>query len=172
MHTARMSGIDKLLPVVMPLVVRWAEREERRILEHGDPLTRSELRDAGRMGVGLPRRIRVLCVDQIPLPGGPLLQWAATKTGLLTFSAAGMSLRYGIFVRREFLGNRYLVAHECVHTGQYERLGGIRPFLTQYIRECLQHGYTSAPLELEATQRAREIVEKDSPEPAATPQNW
>jgi hypothetical protein len=37
-----------------------------------------------------------------------------------------------------------------VHTAQYERLGGIEPFLRQYLRECLTIGYPEAPLEQEA----------------------
>ncbi len=152
-----MSGIERLLPLALPLIVRWAERAEQRILAEGDPLSATGLQDAAAMGVGLPKKIRLLRVDHVPLPGEPFLGWIAAQTGLPFFSAAGMSLRYGIFVRREFWGDRHLIAHECVHTGQYERLGGFRPFLARYIEECLRHGYAGAPLESEAAQRAGPI---------------
>lgn len=156
-HTFRVTALAKFLPLALPLIVRWAERAERRILAEGDPLSSMGLEDAVAMGVGRPKKIRLLRVDHVPLPGEPFLGWIASKTGLPFFSAAGMSLRYGIFVRREFWGDRHLIAHECVHTGQYERLGGFRPFLARYLEECLQHGYAAAPLEYEAMQRAGAI---------------
>jgi hypothetical protein len=152
-----MSGIAKLLPLALPLIVRWAERAEQRILAEGDPLTTTGLQDAVAMGVGRPGKIRLLRVEHVPLPGEPWLGWIASKTGMPFFSAAGMSLRYGIFVRREFWGDRHLIAHECVHTGQYERLGGFHPFLARYITECLHYGYTASPLEQEAVVRAGAI---------------
>ena len=40
--------------------------------------------------------------------------------------------------------------HELAHVTQYDRLGGILPFLRKYLFECLTMGYESAPLELEA----------------------
>lgn len=156
-----MPVLSKILPLALPLVVRWAESAERRILREGDPLSRQGMEDAVAMGVGRPNKIRLLRVDHVPLPGEPYLGWIASKTGLPFFSAAGMSLRYGIFLRREFWGDRHLIAHECVHTGQYERLGGFRPFLSRYLQECLAHGYAGSPLELEAMQRAQRIPPRD-----------
>lgn len=40
---------------------------------------------------------------------------------------------------------------------QYERLGGITAFLTQYLEECLTHGNALAPLEREATVASEKI---------------
>jgi hypothetical protein len=37
-----------------------------------------------------------------------------------------------------------------VHTAQYERLGGIVPFLRKYLFECVTIGYPQAPMEQEA----------------------
>ena len=45
---------------------------------------------------------------------------------------------------------RALIAHELVHVMQYERFGGILPFLRQYLSECLTIGYPEALLEQEA----------------------
>jgi len=53
-------------------------------------------------------------------------------------------------VRLDFLGDRFLVAHELVHTAQYERCGSIAAFLRQYLHECLSIGYPDAPMEQEA----------------------
>jgi hypothetical protein len=153
-----MSALTRILPLAMPWIVRWAEAAEARILRDGDPLSRQGQEDAVAMGVGRPGKIRLLRVDHVPLPGEPFLGWLGSRTGLPFFSAAGMSLRYGIFVRREFWGDRHLIAHECVHTGQYERLGGFRPFLLRYLEECLIHGYAGSPLEQEAVERAGRLA--------------
>jgi hypothetical protein len=50
-----------------------------------------------------------------------------------------------------------LIAHELVHAAQYERLGGILPFLRQYLVECLTIGYANAPMELEAAEMAARV---------------
>ncbi|HRJ72181.1 MAG TPA: hypothetical protein PLS03_08140 [Terrimicrobiaceae bacterium] len=54
-----------------------------------------------------------------------------------------------------------MIAHECVHTAQYERLGGFRPFLRQYLEECLAVGYDESPLELEAMMTSQRIQTDD-----------
>ena len=56
------------------------------------------------------------------------------------------------------MDDRRLLAHECVHTGQYERLGGFKPFLKAYLRECIDPGYPDGPLEREAIERSRRVV--------------
>jgi hypothetical protein len=50
------------------------------------------------------------------------------------------------------------VAHELAHVVQYERFGGIAPFLRAYFRECLDPGYPLGPLEQEAAREAARIV--------------
>src|ERR1017187_6058169 len=51
---------------------------------------------------------------------------AAAETNLISPSTGGMTLRYGIFIRTDCWGQRPIIAHELVHTSQYERLGGSR----------------------------------------------
>jgi hypothetical protein len=147
----------RLLPVLLPLAVRWAEREEKRILLKGVALVEPHLSDAKIVGVKYPERIRLSKVRSIPPPSNPILKFAAHTTGLVSQDSAGMALRYGIFIREDFSGDRNLIAHECVHTSQYERLGGFNAFLSRYLRECLELGYPEAPLEQEAMLRSAEI---------------
>lgn len=147
----------KLLPVFLPLVVRWAEREEARILRTGEPLSRESRLDAARAGVSRPEKIRLLKVPVVPAPRHPLLRAVGQLTGLLSPATAGMSLRYGIFIRWDCWGDRHLIAHECVHTAQCERLGGLEPFLRQYLLECLTDGYYNSRLEREAVETSSAI---------------
>ena len=141
-----LAQFDRLLP----LAARWAESLERRIRREGVPLLEEESADAERLGVREPDRVRLLCLASVPVPDDPLLRAAAATIQFLTPATRGLALRYGIFVRRDCWRDRRLIAHELVHTAQYERLGGIDAFLRQYLFECLTIGYPSAPLEQEA----------------------
>jgi len=67
---------------------------------------------------------------------------------------AGITLHYGILIREDCWGDRRLVVHELAHVAQYERLGGIGPFLRAYLRECLLEGYPNGALEREAIEVA------------------
>lgn len=149
--------ITPLLPFVLPLATRWVEREEKRILQQGVPLIEPSLSDALAMGVTDPGKIRLLKVDCVPSPGNPLLRWVGRQTGLISPATAGMALRYGIFIRSDCWSSRHIIAHECAHTAQYERLGSLSAFLRQYLRECLEVGYPAAPLEQEAIYKAAAI---------------
>jgi hypothetical protein len=109
------------------------------------------------MGVLYPEKIRLLKVGRIPLPSSWLLRRAARITRLVSPAAAGMALRYGIFVRSDCWHDRRLIAHECVHTAQYERFGGFTEFLRRYLHECLEMGYPAGPLEQEARLKSERI---------------
>jgi hypothetical protein len=136
----------------LPVASQWAKRQESRILKAGVPLAATSLRDAERMGVRFPDRVRVRAVDQVP-EMNPMLRIIARKVGLCSPLTRGMSLRYGIFIHTNCQGERALIVHELAHTLQYERLGGIRPFLKLYLYECLvTPGYPFGPLEQEAIQ--------------------
>jgi hypothetical protein len=141
-----LDQFDRLLP----LAARWAERLEDRILREGQPLLEQEIADAKILGVRHPGRVRLLCLASVPVPEDPLLRAAAAAVQFLTPATRGLALRYGLFVRSDCWRDRRLIAHELVHTAQYERLGGIEPFLRQYLFECLTIGYPAAPLEQEA----------------------
>src|SRR6267378_6975261 len=135
---------------LLPLACAWAEEQEQRILREGMALTSAQLEDARVVGIGSPERVRLLKVEEIPTPSDPMLHAAAQATGLISPLTCGLTLRYGIFIRTDYWGERRLLVHELVHTGQYERLGGIGPFLERYLRECLTVGYPMGALEQEA----------------------
>jgi hypothetical protein len=154
MDRARLvAQFDKLLPPA----ARWAEKLEARILRQGVPLSKEGLADARALGVREPERVRLLCLASVPAPDDPMLRRAAAVVQFLSPRTRGLALRYGIFVRHDGWGDRALVAHELAHTVQYERLGGIAPFLRQYLFECLTLGYRAAPMEQEAIAEARRL---------------
>jgi hypothetical protein len=145
---------------ILPLACAWVAECEREILRTGAPLTTAQLADARQAGVQHPGRVRILGVPAIPFPEDPRLHAAAQATRFLTPDTIGLTLCYGIFLREDYLDDRALLAHELVHCAQYERLGGIEPFLRQYFGEVLTFGYLRAPLEQEAARVARELMKE------------
>ncbi|MEA3209808.1 MAG: hypothetical protein QOE70_2865 [Chthoniobacter sp.] len=143
-----------LVPVLLPYVTRWIEAREQQILIEGAPLSEQGIADALAVGVVQPQRVRLLRVPKVPLPAGRLIRLAERLGGGPWERTAGLTARYGIFIREAYWGDRRLIAHELAHTAQYERLGGIAPFLRVYLTECLTSGYAGAALELEAVAAA------------------
>ena len=144
------------LELLLPVAADWARVEEERALREGIPLSEKEKADAKAIGVENPERIRLLRVEEIPVPNSPQLREATQAIRFLGEETRGLTLQYGIFVRWDCWGSRALILHELAHTMQYERIGGIIPFLRRYLSECLTSGYANSPLELEATTVAAE----------------
>src|SRR5438874_12865794 len=145
----RQTTINQL-EELLPLAVHWATDQERRVLCEGVHLSKIELADAKAIGVRNPERVRLLRVDSVPIPAHPMLRAAAASINFLTAAPRGLALDYGTFVRADHWRDRALIAHELVHTEQYQRPGGILPLLQTYIVQCATVGYPNAPLELEA----------------------
>ena len=145
------------LEELLPLAAEWAMEQQQRVLCEGVPLSKKEMADAKAIGVRHPERIRLLRVDSIPVPLHPMLKAAAASFNFVTAAPSGLALENGIFVRTDHWRDRELIAHELAHTAQYQRLGGVLPFLQTYIVQCATVGYQEAPLEREATAIAQRI---------------
>jgi len=98
--------------MLLPMACAWAEEQEAVILRDGVALTASQIADARHIGIAHPERVRLRVVEEIPLPLHPLLREAAEITRLISPRTAGLTLRYGIFIRFESWGERRLVVHE------------------------------------------------------------
>jgi hypothetical protein len=142
---------------LLPLAAEWAMEQQQRVLCEGVPLSEKEMADAKAIGVRNPQRVRLLRVDSVPVPVHPMLRAAAASINFVTPAPSGLALENGIFVRADHWRDRELIAHELAHTAQYQRLGGVLPFLQTYIVQCATVGYQQAPLELEANATAARI---------------
>lgn len=146
------------IQIILPLACVWVEMQERIILRNGVALTPALFADAKHLGIVHPERVRLLAAEKIPpLPLHPWLRRIGERFGLIPRYTAGMSFRYGILIRSDWWGYRKLIVHELTHTAQYERLGGFRPFLEEYLLECVSPGYPFGLLEREAARMADEI---------------
>ena len=143
---------DDQFKLLLPLACAWAEKQELKILRDGVPLSPAQITDAQIIGAAHPEKVRLLKVTRVPLPLHSVLRIAVKVTRRIPPAPAGLTLRYGIFIRADHWDSRKLVFHELVHTAQYERLGGFKQFLHPYLTECLKIGYPNGPLEQEAIQ--------------------
>jgi hypothetical protein len=143
---------------LVPLACRWAETQERLIMETGRVLTDEEQVLARLIGIMRVERIRVLEVEEVPAPEQVLLRIAAQQVGLFGNETAGMTLRYGIFIQKNSAEDRRLLAHELGHVRQYERMGGFRAFMERYLFECMIIGYPNTPMEQEADEMADRVA--------------
>ncbi len=141
-----LSQFDMLLP----LASAWATEEEEQILRDGVSLSLEELADARAIGMQQPNRVRLLRIETIPRPSQPQLKAACEAIDFLTPATRGLTLGHGIFIRSDCWRDRLLIVHELVHVAQYEKMGGILPFLRRYLYECLTLGYSASHLEQEA----------------------
>ncbi len=148
----------RLLPAFVAIAARWVESHERKILRHGVPLSPESLADAVHMGVAEPEKIRLMRVDAIPILNGRLVKLLASRIPEISANTVGLTLGYGIYIRSPWWGDRHLIAHECVHTGQYERCGSAAAFLSAYFTQCIEDGYPAAAMEQEAILRSAEVA--------------
>ena len=115
------------------------------ILSTDRSLRIDEIALASSVGVAHPKRIRILLLDQIPLPEEVQLLKMATEAGLLTSNIARLTLGYGIYLRHDHNIPRVL-SHEFRHV--YEQAGSITVFLAEYIHQISRYGYEAAPFEV------------------------
>ena len=139
---------------LLPFAIAWAKAQETHILQSGESLSEDDKQFARRIGVREIERVRLLRVDAIPFPQDEVLGKVAREIGFISPHTLGMALRFGIFVRDDIWRDDVwrdhgIIAHELVHTAQYERLG-FDEFLRAYLTQCLTVGYANSPLELEA----------------------
>jgi hypothetical protein len=103
---------------------------------------------ARKVGVQQPEKIRVVRVQEIPMPRHGPLRAAAVQVGFGP-DLTGLTLGHAIFLC-EHDQRLQLLAHECRHVAQYESFGSIAAFLTKHLRDVATVGYYNSPLERDA----------------------
>lgn len=155
------------LPLLAPKAIAWAQGLAGEAAARGAPLSAPLLKIARHAGVRAPQKIRVVVVDEIPLPDDPTLKGAALSVGLSQSDAAGMTLGYAVFLRRGYENDLRVASHEFRHVAQYEACGGIAGFLGVHLADLVAFGYEDSPFEVDA--RAHEIDAHPSQAKAGAP---
>lgn len=146
--------LELLVRTTLPLGILWVRRQEAAILRDGRPLREWERNWAQTVGVRRPEAVRILPVPRVPTPGIGLMRLLNRLFGVLTEGPTGMAVNYGIYLESSQATNPSLLVHELVHVAQFERLGGVEPFLREYLTQCVRDGYWNADLEQEAREAA------------------
>lgn len=137
---------------------RWAERVSTSLPPEARVLSATEQALAEAAGVQQVDDVRIIVVDRVPFPDDPTLAALCKRYGFLGDTTLGLTLGHAIFLTPPVAENAEILAHECCHVAQVERLGSIRAFTEQYIQELLEYGYAFAPLELEATRTGQRVA--------------
>lgn len=127
---------------------------EWKIQRNGRSLNPTERMIANKMNIDEIEKIRVLEVSEITYPLHPIFRLVAKFSQSIFLAPAGMTFKSGILIDEKYRMNLSLIAHELVHVKQYQAYGGHFSFLKEYVHQCLKHGYTGCPLELEANEWA------------------
>lgn len=141
-------------------IVKYAEGEEKIILNSGRTLTSEEKDIAKYMGVKYPEKVRILEVDEILKPEEPVLH-EICEDSMLIDNPNGLTFGYGFYLKRKHLNST--IPHELVHVSQYEEFG-IEGFLNlykeQYIEYVLKEKLKKRdiPLEQEAYSKSKKII--------------
>ena len=152
-HVSRTVALmlDIALAPLLLFAMVWVHHRQATILREGIALTH-EQRDLARvLGVTAVERVRVMSASVVPMPMPDFARRVAESAGWISPHIVGMTLGHGIVLHDDCCGDQQLLAHELTHVHQYERLGGIAPFLRHYLRECVWLGYPLGPLEMEAS---------------------
>jgi len=152
-----MKSLLTSLPIILPVVYAWAEKQESIIMAEGTPLTEQQMADARRAGVVCPEKIRLSRVEKLPMPENEDLMFMARQVGLFSARSASLNLGYGIWLLYDAWEDRQSLVHECVHVSQHEKRNGLRPFLNEYLRECIEPGFPFGRMEQEAILLTKDI---------------
>ncbi len=166
-HCVARGGITNLIRkilitssifIMLPFVMAWVRYHEKNALRYGRKLNDTEINWAKKIGITHPHKIRILSLKRIPTPIPHFIEKIIQKLGFPAGNASGMCMRYGIYTRQLHANNKSLIAHELVHTHQYERHSSLWNFLKLYLTETMMLGYANAPLEIEANNTAESTI--------------
>ena len=134
----------------------FMEQVETTYWRRGRPLSEAELRFARSIGIKNTSGIRIVVLEDLPMPDDPDLRKAAQSYGMGSWLEGARTLGSVIFLKPRYASSDEVVSHELVHVAQFERLGRER-MIRRYILELELVGHLRSPLENEAygQQRAK-----------------
>lgn len=138
------------MATISTLTTRWAKSVIDELPPHARRLTDVERDIARASGVENVEAIHVVKVDRVPFPDVPRLAALCNRYGFLGSQTLGLTLGHVLYLTEAAAESIEILAHECCHVAQTERLGSIDAFIRKYISELVEYGYAFAPLELEA----------------------
>ena len=134
---------------LLPKAEAWYSQTEIQLAPFGRFLTADEVRTAIQLGVAEPEKVRVVVLEEFPMPKDEQLLAEAKKYGLGGWAEGGRSNGRVILLKPRVAHSPVVLRHELVHLAQQDRMGRTG-FLRRYLIELEMMGYARSPLELEA----------------------
>ena len=144
------------LKLLVPMAIKWYDEVERKYYSQGRILTYTEKIRAKDIGIQNVNRLRIVILNELPMPDTILLRKKAEKYGLGNSYEGARTMGNIIFIKPRYKDNSTIISHELVHIYQQEVLGR-KAFIERYIIEMEIMGYLRSPLELEAYKNQGEI---------------
>jgi len=145
-------AVQAKLERFLPHVISWYNQVETELLPKGRPLSQSEIDFAVSVGVKEPNQVRVVVLENFPMPSDQELRTEAERFGLGSAAEGGRTTGSVIMLKPRVAKNNSVISHELVHIGQQDKMGR-NAFLRRYLIEMEMMGYARSPLELDAYAR-------------------
>jgi hypothetical protein len=142
-------AIQAKVEYFFPRALSWYNQVEAELLPQGRPLTPRETEFAIRAGIKDPNRVRIVVLDNFPLPADLALRTELERFGMGRKTAGGRTHGYVIMLKSWTAENNTVISHELVHIAQQDRLGR-ESFVRRYLIELEMLEYARSPLKLEA----------------------
>lgn len=155
--------IKSQVAALLPRAVRDNRMLEARALEVGRPLNEDGIALARKLGVAHPEKVRIVVVKKISKVNTAdrlVAQQPMFSAGAVI---AGITAGYGIFLDDQYADKLWVLAHELVHVGQYER-EGFEGLIERVITEQLALPGRLIPVEREAIELSSKVLRIDPPD--------
>ncbi|MEO0343253.1 MAG: hypothetical protein AAF198_07435 [Pseudomonadota bacterium] len=130
---------------------------EAHALEVGRPLSPQGIKLARSLGVRNPEKVRIVIVKKIPKTNTAERIIQATPLVNPGTVIAGLAAGYGIFLAEGYGDKIWVLAHELVHTAQFERYG-MEEMTRRYLTESVVLRDRLIPLEREAINKSADVL--------------
>ena len=119
----------------------------------GRTLSEEETVIARRIGVIHPERIRVIILEDFPVPADKTLYTQTKEYGLGSPAESARIMGNIVMLKSRVRDTRWLLAHQLSYIAQQEKMGR-REFIRRFIAEREIMGNKRAPMELNANKVA------------------
>lgn len=141
---------------LLPSILNWFKTTEHSLFHQGRVLTRKEKQRAYELGVTNPDNIRVVVLNEFPMPINETLLKKAKSYGLGSQFEGARTMGNIILIKPIYKNDSTILSHELVHVSQMDKMGR-KKFLKQYILEMEILGYSRSDLESEAYEKQSPI---------------
>lgn len=150
------SKVKQKQDTLTPLTLEWYKQIESQYLAKGRELTEEEIKIAREVGVAQPEHVRVIILNDFPLPANKTLYNHTKQYGLGTTAESGRTMGNIVMLKARVQDQRWMLAHQLSYIAQQQRMGR-REYIRRFIAEREIMGNKRAPMVLKANKVAMDF---------------